>query len=82
MAFELRDNSGSLWVNDKKQSDNHPDRTGSALIGGVDYWVNGFLKKTKAGEPYLSLSFKRKDTAKSGGGGSVKRDPDDAEIPF
>jgi hypothetical protein len=78
MAFELRDNSGSLWANDRKETDTHPDRTGSAKIGGVDYWVNGFLKKTKAGEPYLSLSFKRKDE-KASGGGAAKRDE---QIPF
>jgi len=36
------------------------DRTGSAKIGGVDYWVNGWLRKTNDGKPYLSLSFKPK----------------------
>jgi len=32
----------------------------------VDYWVNGWLRKTKNGKPYLSLWFKPKnaDTAK------------------
>jgi hypothetical protein len=41
MAFELRDNSGSLWVNDRKSEDRHPDRTGSAKIDGVEYYVHG-----------------------------------------
>ena len=63
MAFEPKDNTGSIWANDKKQADNHPDRTGSALIGGREYWLNGWLKKTKDGKPYLSLSFKPKDHA-------------------
>jgi uncharacterized protein (DUF736 family) len=74
-------NSGSLWANDRKSEDNHPDRTGSALIGGREYWVNGWLKKSKDGKPYLSLSFKPKDeraatTSKS------RRDDLDDEIPF
>jgi hypothetical protein len=63
MAFEQRDNSGAVFVNDRKEKDAHPDRAGSATIGGVEYWVSGWLKKTKAGDPYLSLSFKRKQEA-------------------
>jgi hypothetical protein len=34
MAFEQRDNSGSLWVNDRKSEESHPDRTGTVMIGG------------------------------------------------
>jgi len=60
MAFEQRENSGSIWVNDRKEKDTHPDRTGSALIDGREYWVSGWLKKTKDGKPFLSLSFKPK----------------------
>lgn len=83
MAFEQKDNSGSIFVNDNKSQDTHPDRTGSAKIGGVDIWVSGWLRKTtKTGEPYLALSFRRKDAATSSGGGSPKRDTDDAAIPF
>ena len=57
------DNSGAIFVNEKKTADNHPDRSGSAIIGGREYWLNGWLKKTKDGKPYLSLSFKPKDHA-------------------
>jgi hypothetical protein len=34
--------------------------SGSARIGGVDYWISGWLKKDKNGKPYLSLAFKPK----------------------
>src|SRR5262245_63158057 len=81
MAFEQKDNSGSIFVNDNKTQDTHPDRSGSAKIDGMDYWVNGWLRKTKGGEPYLSLSFRRKDAATSSGGGKVRGDMDDA-IPL
>jgi hypothetical protein len=90
MTFEHKDNSGSVWVNDRKTEDRHPDRTGSALIDGVEYWVSGWLNKTKDGNPYLSLAFKPKDgdaakpkneTAKSDGGGARPHDFDD-QIPF
>jgi hypothetical protein len=56
MAFEQKDNSGSVWVNDRKDQDTHPDRTGTAKIDGTDYWVNGWLRKTKDGLPGLFLA--------------------------
>ena len=61
MAFEQKPNSGSIFNNERKEQESHPDRTGSCNIDGRDYWVNGWLKKTKDGKPYLSLSFKPKD---------------------
>lgn len=61
MAYELRDNSGSMFVNERKEQDSHPDRTGSAMIGGVEYWVNGWIKQSEGKPPFLSLSFKPKD---------------------
>lgn len=61
MAYETKDNTGSMFNNDRKEKDMHPDRTGQCRIGGVDYWVSGWIKQDRNGKPYLSLSFKRKD---------------------
>jgi hypothetical protein len=85
MAFEPKDNSGSIFVNDKGDNPKRPDRKGQAMIGGVEYWVKGWLKKTKDGDPFLSLSFepkgeKQPTTSKMqprGGGGDM-----DDNIPF
>lgn len=60
MAFVQKENSGAVFVNNDKESDNHPDRKGDCNIDGVEYWVSGWLKKTGNGDPFLSLSFKRK----------------------
>jgi hypothetical protein len=88
MAFEQRENTGAIFVNDRKEKDTHPDRAGSATIDGVEYWVNGWLKKSRDGQPFLSLAFKRKnadaakpknEAAKSAGGGAP---PFDDAIPF
>jgi hypothetical protein len=76
MAFEQRDNTGSIWVNDKKEKDTHPDRTGSIMVAGTEYWINGWLKKTADGKPFLSLSVKPK-----AGEAGPKPELDD-EIPF
>ena len=29
MAYEVKEKRGSLWKNEKKATDNHPDKTGS-----------------------------------------------------
>lgn len=69
MAYEQKPNSGSLFVNDKKEADNHPDFRGSAIVEGVEVWVSGWRKKTKDGKSWLSLAFKPKD-----GQGATVRD--------
>lgn len=66
MAYEQRDNSGSVFNNGKKESDKHPDRTGSCMIDGVEYWISGWVKKDRNGNPWMSLAFKRKDAAPQG----------------
>ena len=73
MSREQRDNSGAVFKNERKTQDNHPDRTGSAMIGGVEYWVSGWLKEGAKG-PFLSLAFKRKD----------EKQPDtrEGDVPF
>jgi hypothetical protein len=75
MAFTPKDNTGSLWVN------NHPDRTGTIMVAGIQYYLNGWLKKTTDGKPFLSLSVKRKDEARSRGG-LHKQDMNHDDIPF
>ena len=37
-------NRGALWNNDRKQSDKHPDLSGSIMIDGKEYWVSGWKK--------------------------------------
>lgn len=49
-------NRGALFVNDRKQSDKHPDMNGKININGVDYWLSGWWKQTQRGE-ILSLSL-------------------------
>jgi hypothetical protein len=66
-TYEQRDNSGAMFVNDKKESETHPDRKGSALIGGVEYWVNGWINESKSGTKYMSLKFSPKDEVQSKG---------------
>ncbi len=76
MAETKYDNSGAMFVNDRKEKDTHPDRQGTATIDGVEYWVSGWIKDGKRGK-WLSLAFKRKEVTN----GQPRRSADD-EIPF
>lgn len=55
-------NRGVLFVNTKKaEGSKQPDRTGSLNVDGVEYFLDGWLKKSQSGQPFMSVSIKRKD---------------------
>jgi hypothetical protein len=56
-------NRGSIWKNEKKERDTHPDFTGSLNVDGVEYWVSAWKRKDGASPkaPALSFSIKPKD---------------------
>lgn len=61
-----KDNSGSTFVNDRKERDSQPDERGSCRIDGVDYWQSVWIKdKGDGSPPWRSYSYTRKDSAAS-----------------
>lgn len=52
-------NRGSIWGNDRKTEDKHPDFKGQAEIDGVKYWISAWKRKPDANPkaPALSMSF-------------------------
>lgn len=80
MAFEQRDMQGSLFRNQKREKDTHPNATGSATIDGVQYWISAWTKDGKNGEKWQSLSFQRKDDKAPAKSRQTDDDPD--SIPF
>lgn len=74
MAQETRANSGFLARNDKGDNPNRPDWTGKLDIDGTgERRVAGWVKTSKAGNKYLSLSI---DSAPDNGGGGDQGDLD------
>ena len=63
MTEHDNNNRGALWNNDRKQSDTHPDLSGSITIEGKEYWVSGWKKKPGQSDraPIVSLSVRPKD---------------------
>jgi len=65
MAYEQRDNSGSLFKNDRKEKENHPDYKGTCMVGGVEMWMSAWLKTGANGTKFMSFSFQPKDQQQS-----------------
>ncbi len=53
-------NSGALFKNEK-QKDTHPDYRGTINVNGVDFWISAWIKSSKAGQKYMSLSVQPKE---------------------
>lgn len=83
MAYEQKDNTGSLFKNKEKEHESHADYTGSVKVGGQEFWLNAWLKKSKAGTAYMSLSVKPKQQRAVGRPGQPQPvdDPNDP-VPF
>lgn len=79
MAYEQRDNSGTLFKNEKREKDTHPNATGKAMIGGVMYYVSAWTKDGAKGK-FQSLSFKPVDQA--GAPTSTAPAAPDSGMPF
>ena len=82
MAYEQKDGQGSLFKNQQKENPSHADYTGSIKIGGAEFWLNAWLKQSKGGKPYMSLSAKPKQAKAAAKPAPAKTaDPDD-DVPF
>lgn len=77
MAYEHKENSGSLFKNESKKSDNHPDYTGKVNIAGQTLEVSGWVKESN-GKKWLSLSFREPRQAE----GSVSSSAAIDDMPF
>lgn len=74
MAYELRDNSGSLFKNFKKENPNQPDMRGDAKIDGVEYFCSAWKKQDKNGNDWFSLSLSKKEARPAQEQEAVKQD--------
>lgn len=76
-------NRGALFKNDKKEKDTQPDYRGSLNVGGVEYWLSAWLKESKAGKKFMSLSVTvKEDKPESKPDNSMSEGPFSDDIPF
>ena len=64
-------NSGTFFVNDRKEKETHPDYNGKINVEGKEYYLKGWKKTAKSGVNFLSLALNPVD----GANGSAPRQP-------
>jgi hypothetical protein len=64
MAFEHKDNTGSLFRNKDRKTDKHPSHTGQGKVFGTEVWISGWVNETSDGSKFFSLKFQPKDEQK------------------
>jgi hypothetical protein len=76
------ENRGTLYRNENKKEDNHPEYSGSLNVNGKDYWLSGWVKESKKdGKKFFSLSVKPKAKENPHAKPKVEDDMNDS-IPF
>lgn len=61
-------NRGVLFKNDRKERDTQPDYNGSINVGGIEYWLNAWVKESQStGKKFFSMSVKPKEEVHNAG---------------
>lgn len=88
MAYEPKDMTFSLFPNKDKKTDKHPNLTGTAIIDGVSYFIDGWTNIDRNGNKYIAGKLKPKqeraaETVRRSRDGPNSFDDDGSDmIPF
>jgi len=55
--FEPKDNTITLWVNDKRESEKSPNMTGKGLVNGKEVRAAAWKNTSQKGSNYLSIKL-------------------------
>lgn len=84
----MKEGNGSLFNNERKEKETHPDLTGSIMINGKEHWLNGWRKQGKKGEFFRIVIGKEKERSNFTPKGNdempknTSNDFDDDSVPF
>jgi hypothetical protein len=85
MAYTPKEGSGSLFKNDRKTTDTHPDYSGSIMINGKEHWLSAWVKEGTKGK-FFSVSIGKEKQPmgfKAAGSDELpKASFDDSDVPF
>ena len=83
MAYEPKAGSFSLFKNDRKEKDTHPDYRGDGLdLSGNPVWVSAWLKEGAKGK-FMSCSMQPKEAKQENKpGANVPAADYDSDLPF
>ena len=76
-------NTGVLFRNDRKETERHPDYTGSWTdANGVEHWFSAWLKDSKSGTKFMSLSARPKNDQPAPQPRDYAEEVKDDDVPF
>lgn len=85
MSYVPKEGSGSLFKNDRKTSETHPDLSGTIMVNGKEHWLSAWKKDGKKG-PFYSVSIGKEKVAmgfKANGSDELPRNNiEDSDLPF
>ena len=85
MAYQTKNNSGAIFLNDRKTQENQPDYTGKVIVDNKTYYVSCWVKEPNDPDKksFLSLAFSvpKKAEPKQVGAASGKQPKQQTEEP-
>jgi len=85
MAYIPKEGSGSLFKNDRKTTENHPDYQGTIMVNNRECYLSAWVKEGKKGK-FFSVSIgkvKEPMGFKPAGSDEIKRHTiEDDNLPF
>jgi hypothetical protein len=64
MAYIPKEGSGSLFKNDRKSTENHPDYTGSIMVNNREHYLSAWVKEGTKGK-FFSVSIGKEKEVKA-----------------
>jgi hypothetical protein len=74
----MRENSGVLERNKKRENDRQPEFKGHCSVDGKEFWISAWVKESQYGK-FFSMAFEPKDRQQSAG---EESQVDSSEVPF
>lgn len=79
---DFKENTGVLFKNEKRKTENHPGYTGHINVNGQEYWLSAWVKEGKSGK-YFGLALSPKEQQEKPSERSKATNFDDADdLPF
>ena len=62
MSYEPKPGQGSIFKNDRKEKETHPDYKGSVVdLNGQPCWISLWVKRSEGKPPFFSVSLQAKE---------------------